>query len=313
MLSPAAARMGKVLELGRKKGRRSYLSASVGRCFGRNQKKFSLKLPLLSSTNVTNATRTTTLLFPDTTRAAFSSSSTTSDHSSSRWKSTMASYNEDESDDGDDAIGDVVKNGGGGGDALSHEESWTINLGRNDNNEWLTGPRDADEWFTGRQPNICPGADSKGIIRSLPLPRLDQVTRESAMEYFDNSWTLYETLFAGLKGEEYFYRPPPHGLRHPQIFYYGHTACLYINKMRISGVLNKPCNAYFESIFEVGVDEMLWDDMEKNEMFWPTVREVHEYRQQVYEVVKDAILNSPFLDDSNGPVTVTQDHPMWGK
>jgi len=51
--------------------------------------------------------------------------------------------------------------------------------------------------------------------------------------------------------------------------------------------------------------------MHKNDMLWPTVRETHEYRQQVYEVVKDAILNHPSLDDSNGPVTVNQDHPMW--
>lgn len=143
------------------------------------------------------------------------------------------------------------------------------------------------------------------------MPNLSAVTRANAQEYFDNSWTLYETLFAGLKGEEGFYRPPPHGLRHPQIFYYGHTACLYINKLRVSGVLPKPVNPYFESVFEVGVDEMLWDDMHKNEMFWPTVSEVHEYRQQVYEVVKDAILNHPSLDDSNGPVTVNQEHPMW--
>ena len=68
-------------------------------------------------------------------------------------------------------------------------------------------------------------------------------------------------LFAGLKGDEPFYRPPVHGLRHPQIFYYGHTPCLYINKLRVAGVLADPVNPYFESIFEVGVDEMLWDDM----------------------------------------------------
>ena len=105
--------------------------------------------------------------------------------------------------------------------------------------------------------------------------------------------------------------PPVHGLRHPQIFYYGHTACLYINKLRVSGVLKKPVNAYFESIFEVGVDEMLWDDMHKNDMLWPTVGEVHEYRKKVYDVVVDAILNHPSLDDSNGPVKVNQDHPMW--
>jgi hypothetical protein len=50
------------------------------------------------------------------------------------------------------------------------------------------------------------GTDVHGKIRSLPLPNLDAVTRESAKDYFDNSWTLYETLFAGLKGEEGFYR-----------------------------------------------------------------------------------------------------------
>lgn len=154
-----------------------------------------------------------------------------------------------------------------------------------------------------------PGTDSQGIIRSLPLPNLSAVTRGNAKEYFDNSWTLYETLFAGLRGEEGFYRPPPHGLRHPQIFYYGHTACLYINKLRVAGVLEKPVNAYFESIFEVGVDEMLWDDLHKNDMVWPTVSEVHEYRKQVYKVVVDAIQNHPSLQD--GPVLVNQDHPMW--
>lgn len=30
-------------------------------------------------------------------------------------------------------------------------------------------------------------------------------------------------LFSGLQGEEAFYRPPYHGLRHPFIFYYAHT------------------------------------------------------------------------------------------
>eukprot|EP00536_Pseudo-nitzschia_multiseries_P011021 jgi/Psemu1/289448/fgenesh1_pg.356_\ len=236
----------------------------------------------------------------------------------------MASYadsdDENENDNDNDAqtnknttITATTRNTIGDG-SLSHEEAWMINLGRSDNNEWLTGPRDPDEWFTGKQPEICPGADARAIVRSLPLPRLDAVTRESALEYFDNSWTLYETLFAGLNGEEYFYRPPPHGLRHPQIFYYGHTACLYINKLRVSGVLSKPCNAYFESIFEVGVDEMLWDDMHKNDMLWPTVREVHEYRREVYKVVKDAIENHPSLEeDSNDgrPVAVDQSHPMW--
>jgi len=86
---------------------------------------------------------------------------------------------------------------------------------------------------------------------------------------------------------------------------------LYVNKLRVSGVLTKPVNAYFESIFEVGVDEMLWDDMHKNDMIWPTVSEVHEYRNEVYQTVVDAIMNHPSLDDSEGGVQVDQSHPMW--
>lgn len=107
-------------------------------------------------------------------------------------------------------------------------------------------------------------------------------------------------------------RPPVHGLRHPQIFYYGHTPCLYINKLRVAGVLSEPVNAYFESIFEVGVDEMLWDDMHKNDMIWPTVSEVYEYRKRVYDTVVNVIMNHPSLDCEDGKrLTVNQDHPMW--
>lgn len=87
----------------------------------------------------------------------------------------------------------------------SHEEPWMVNLGREDDT-WLHGPR-ANAWFTGVAPKNCPGVDDSGTaLRSLPLPNLAAVTRQAAKEYFDNSWTLYETLFAGLKGEEGFYR-----------------------------------------------------------------------------------------------------------
>lgn len=107
-------------------------------------------------------------------------------------------------------------------------------------------------------------------------------------------------------------RPPVHGLRHPQIFYYGHTPCLYINKLRVAGVLSNPVNPYFESIFEVGVDEMLWDDMHKNDMVWPTVSEVYEYRKDVYDTVVNVIMNHPSLDSDDGKgVLVNQEHPMW--
>lgn len=53
------------------------------------------------------------------------------------------------------------------------------------------------------------------------------------------------------KGEEPFYRPPYHQLRHPLIFYYGHPAVFYINKLRVAGMLDHGINDHFESIFEV--------------------------------------------------------------
>jgi len=42
--------------------------------------------------------------------------------------------------------------------SVIEEESWTINLGRGDDNAWLMGSRDEQEWFTGVAPvNNCPG------------------------------------------------------------------------------------------------------------------------------------------------------------
>lgn len=193
------------------------------------------------------------------------------------------------------------------GHQRTHIEDWMVNLRGDDS--WLVGDRNLG-WFTGKPPvhGECPGVGADGRLRCLPLPNLESVNRQAAQDYFDNVWTLFETLFAGFKGEEPFYRPPVHGLRHPQIFYFGHDACLYVNKLRVAGVLDSPVNAYFESIFEVGVDEMLWDDMHKNDMVWPTVGEVREYRAQVYRVISDLIATHPLLADGT---RVDWEHPMW--
>jgi len=43
-------------------------------------------------------------------------------------------------------------------------------------------------------------------------------------------------------------------------------------------------------MFETGVDEMSWDDMSKNEMEWPSIKEILEYRRKVYIKIKDLIL-----------------------
>jgi 5-histidylcysteine sulfoxide synthase/putative 4-mercaptohistidine N1-methyltranferase len=186
-------------------------------------------------------------------------------------------------------------------------EPWRNNLRQALNSE-LTGPRPA-WWWTGRTPQDCPGLQPEGTLTSLPLPSLETCTRQQTLDYFDNTWTLTEVLFSGLKGEEAFFRPPYHHLRHPMVFYYGHPPALYINKLRVAGLIDKPLNPYFEQLFETGVDEMRWGDLSKNEMLWPRIQEVHAYRQQVYRTVRGVIETHPDLGSGHAPIT--QQHPLW--
>ncbi len=186
-------------------------------------------------------------------------------------------------------------------------EPWRQNL-RGEHDALLRGPR-ADWWWTGLAPSACPGCQPGGTLTALPAPNLATCTRNQVLAVFDNGWTLTETLFAALQGEEAFYRPPYHHLRHPMIFYYCHPAALYINKLRVAGLIPAPLNPYFERIFETGVDEMRWDDMSKNEMLWPSFAEAHTYRQQVYTTVRNLIETHPDLADGHAPITMN--HPLW--
>lgn len=171
----------------------------------------------------------------------------------------------------------------------------------------LTGARNAD-WWTGKHPTRCPGV-SNGKLYSLPQLSLEGgITREIIQAYFDNTWTLTEVLLASLEGEAAYVRAPYHELRHPMIFYYGHPAALYINKLRVAGLLKDAINPYFEVIFETGVDEMSWDDLSKNKMSWPSVAEVHAYRKKVYAAVSEVISK---ISDDVCAKGIDKSSPLW--
>lgn len=90
-------------------------------------------------------------------------------------------------------------------------EPWRKNLRYQLDGE-LIGPR-PPWWWTGQPPRNCPGLRLDGsTLTSLPLPNLATCTRRQVADYFDNTWTLTEVLFSGLKGEEAFFRPPYHHL-----------------------------------------------------------------------------------------------------
>ncbi|MFO1436365.1 MAG: 5-histidylcysteine sulfoxide synthase [Gammaproteobacteria bacterium] len=145
-------------------------------------------------------------------------------------------------------------------------------------------------------------------IRSLRTPRLDiadpQRLRATLREYFQTTFRRYENLFETLSCEEAYFCKPI-ALRHPLIFYLGHTATFFINKMLLAGLIEKRINPRLESMFAVGVDEMSWDDLDDANYNWPTVAEVRDYRQSVRETVDGVIETAPL----NGPIH--WQHPWW--
>ena len=48
---------------------------------------------------------------------------------------------------------------------------------------------------------------------------------------------------------------------------------------------------------EVSVEAMVWDDLQKNDMVWPTIAETIGYRQQVYDKISKTIATLPCLED----------------
>ncbi|DBA01917.1 TPA: hypothetical protein N0F65_005106 [Lagenidium giganteum] len=182
-----------------------------------------------------------------------------------------------------------------------------------DSDSHLYGER-SDDWYTTARhpvhdPNFPGKCSTTGTISSIAMPNLNTCTRQDLLDYLDNTWGITDAIFATLQGDEAFITPPPHQLRHPLIFYYGHATVFYINKLVVAGLLDAPLNPYFEHIFEVGVDEMRWDDMNKNEMEWPDVSEVTEYRRQVYQIVRNIIETHLGLADGHAPID--QSSALW--
>jgi 5-histidylcysteine sulfoxide synthase/putative 4-mercaptohistidine N1-methyltranferase len=127
-------------------------------------------------------------------------------------------------------------------------------------------------------------------------PRLDgddaEAVRARLRDYFLATFDRYEQLFEVLADDEAYYRKPI-SLRHPLIFYYGHTATFFVNKLLLSGLVDRRINPRFESLFAVGVDEMSWDDLDEAHYDWPTVEEVRAYRGQVRALVDGLIREAP--------------------
>jgi len=164
--------------------------------------------------------------------------------------------------------------------------------------------------------------------------------REEILDYFHQTFTLYESLFECLTSEDAFLTRA-NRLRHPLIFYYGHTAVFFINRMNIANLIDTRIDPKLESMLAVGVDEMSWDDLNEDHYDWPTSAEVKSYRDKTRKFIDQFIRrcdltlpidwNSPLwivlmgieherihLETSSVllrelPLELVQDHLVWGR
>ncbi len=143
------------------------------------------------------------------------------------------------------------------------------------------------------------------ITKTIELRSGDpEEKRAEIRKYFLKTWTIDELLYTQLKSDDVFYhRGDP--LRHIILFYLGHTAVFFINKLFLAKIIDKRLNPKFESTFAIGVDEMSWDDLDNNHYDWPPVSEVRAYRDEA----KKAILNA--IDTLPMELPIDWENPFW--
>ena len=131
-----------------------------------------------------------------------------------------------------------------------------------------------------------------------------EAKRAEIKAYFQHTFKTYESLFEIVKEPSAYYQKAD-PLRHPIIFYYGHTAVFFINKLKLAKIIDERIDPHLESIFAVGVDEMSWDDLDASHYEWPTLEHTQAYRDKVYELVNGLIDQLPI------ELPITWESPWW--
>lgn len=142
----------------------------------------------------------------------------------------------------------------------------------------------------------------------MQLCDLQKATRADVLAYFRNTWNLTSSLFSALKTDAVFYSVPDK-LRRPLMFYFCHPAAVYINKMHLAGLVES-VNPFLQKLYETGVDEMSWDDMDamqSEDFAWPDLDEACQFRDACKTAVEAAIMKMP--PPCSKPVTM--DSPWW--
>ncbi|WP_448152540.1 5-histidylcysteine sulfoxide synthase [Castellaniella caeni] len=146
---------------------------------------------------------------------------------------------------------------------------------------------------------------SERFMRTPNLAEPDtQRLRATLRQYFLETFDRYESIFQCLASDEAYYVKPI-ALRHPLIFYFGHTATFFVNKLLLTRLIDQRLDQHLESVFAVGVDEMSWDDLDDAHYEWPSVAEVQAYRDRVRALVCDLIDHAPLTSP------IDWQNPWW--
>jgi len=153
--------------------------------------------------------------------------------------------------------------------------------------------------------NYLPYESIQLISKTPLLDRGDpEQKREEIRQYFHQTFSLYESLFECLKGEDAF-TTRANALRHPLIFYYGHTSVFFINKLNVAKLIDQRVDAQLESMLAIGVDEMSWDDLNEAHYDWPTPARVKAHRDQTRTIVDQ------FIRTCEVSLPISWESPLW--
>ena len=130
--------------------------------------------------------------------------------------------------------------------------------------------------------------------------------RQTILDYFEEAWQLEDMMMKSLVSPDTFYlNPDP--LRNPLIFYLGHSAVFYINKLIRVGLLEKRLNHDYEILFELGVDPEIPGELNRviGHLNWPEVKEVWQYREQAYKIISELIKKTAIA------TPIHPESPLW--
>jgi 5-histidylcysteine sulfoxide synthase len=138
-------------------------------------------------------------------------------------------------------------------------------------------------------------------------PNLHSCDRLEILAYFQRAWQIEDSLMKSLINPETFYTNPD-PLRNLLIFYLGHSAVFYINKLIRVGLLDQRLNPDFERLFEIGVDPEKTEEIANifDNLRQAEVTAVWQYRDQVYNAISELINNF-----KNMAPPINSEHPLW--